>query len=99
MGKIGDTLKLYMGKILVACFGQHPTKGQAFTILLSYIVLGSIIFSIIPSVCFHLLEGWLVRGFATSMNIVFWIRYHQIVTQQIVTLCDFWEKFRKLSKN
>lgn len=62
MGKIGDTLKLYMGRILVACYGTHPTKGQAFTVLMSYVVFGSVIFSILPAVGFHCLEGWL-RGF------------------------------------
>jgi hypothetical protein len=60
MGKIGDTLKLYMGKILVACFGPRPTKGQALLILGIYIVLGSTVFSILPAVCFHYLEGWIL---------------------------------------
>ena len=34
-------------RILVACYGTHPTKGQAFTVLMSYVVFGSVIFSIL----------------------------------------------------
>ena len=59
MGKIGDTLKLYMGKVLVHFFGLHPSKKQAFTVLMAYVTMGSIIFSIVPAVCFHFLEGWI----------------------------------------
>ncbi|CAG5095037.1 Oidioi.mRNA.OKI2018_I69.XSR.g14001.t1.cds [Oikopleura dioica] len=58
MGKIGDTLKLYMSQILISIYGKTPTKRQAFTIFAAYVFFGSLIFSIIPAVCFHFLEGW-----------------------------------------
>ena len=70
MGKIGDTLKLYMGKVLVSLYGHSPSKRQAFTILMAYVVLGSIVFSIIPAICFHFLEGWIlgIKYFTLLIN-------------------------------
>lgn len=58
MGKIGDSLKLYMAKVLMSWFGPNSTQKQAFLVLLIYVVLGSLIFSILPAIGFHYLEGW-----------------------------------------
>jgi hypothetical protein len=46
MGKIGDTLKLYMSQILISIYGKTPSKRQAFTVFAAYVFFGSLIFSV-----------------------------------------------------
>ena len=58
MGKIGDSLKLFMAKVLVKWFGSNSTKKQAFLILMLYVLFGTIIFSVLPAIAFHYLENW-----------------------------------------
>ena len=39
-------------------FGAHSNKKQAFLVLMLYVLFGSLIFSILPAIGFHYLEGW-----------------------------------------
>ena len=45
-------------KVLFSLFGAHSNKKQAFLVLMLYVFFGSLIFSILPAIGFHYLEGW-----------------------------------------